>query len=396
MSAKKVLFISYDGLTDPLGQSQVLPYLTGLARRDYEIHILSAEKAQNFAKRQNAIEEIIAKHRLHWHYITYSKRPPVLSTLYDVRRLGQKARQLHHKVGFDIIHCRSYIAALVGQSLKKRYGLKFIFDMRGFWADERVDGNLWNLQNPLFRGVYRFFKRKERAFLQEADCTISLTHNAKQEIESWQLEQAAPIKVIPCCVDLELFRPSEHSSLDKPFALSYLGSIGTWYMLREMLEFFKVLREKRPEAKFLFITTDSPELITKEAQDLGIPSESLHIQSAERREVPQLLAQSEVAIFFIKPLFSKKASSATKMGEILAMGIPIITNLIGDHEWLFQQYQFGYLLRQLQPEAYAEAIAAMPKIAQIPPEKLRQAAEAYFSLEEGVKRYTAVYQNVLK
>ncbi len=31
-----ILYISYDGMTDPLGQSQVLPYLKGLAKKGYK------------------------------------------------------------------------------------------------------------------------------------------------------------------------------------------------------------------------------------------------------------------------------------------------------------------------------------------------------------------------
>src|SRR4051794_20204501 len=41
-----VLYITYDGLTDPLGRSQVLPYLTGLAERGHRITVLSCEKPE--------------------------------------------------------------------------------------------------------------------------------------------------------------------------------------------------------------------------------------------------------------------------------------------------------------------------------------------------------------
>ena len=42
----KVLYISYDGMTDPLGQSQVLPYLEGLAKKNYAITLISFEKEE--------------------------------------------------------------------------------------------------------------------------------------------------------------------------------------------------------------------------------------------------------------------------------------------------------------------------------------------------------------
>jgi hypothetical protein len=39
----------------------------------------------------------------------------------------------------------------------------------------------------------------------------------------------------------------------------------------------------------------------------------------------------DTSIFFIRPTYSKKASSPTKQGEIMAMGIPLICNYgVGD------------------------------------------------------------------
>ena len=41
--SNKNLFITYDGLLDPLGQSQILPYLKIIAK-EYPINVLSFEK----------------------------------------------------------------------------------------------------------------------------------------------------------------------------------------------------------------------------------------------------------------------------------------------------------------------------------------------------------------
>ena len=153
--------------------------------------------------------------------------------------------------------------------------------MRGLWADERVDGKLWNLKNPVFNSVYRFFKNKELDFLQNADYTISLTFNAADEILSWKQFKTIPpkIMVIPCCADLELFNKSnldikqlqklqyELNIEKEDFILLYLGSIGTWYMLDEMMEFFSILKQKKSQAKFLFVTKDEHERIAKRTND---------------------------------------------------------------------------------------------------------------------------------
>ena len=43
----RVLYLSHTGLTEPLGRSQVLPYVLGLARRGWDFTILSFEKPES-------------------------------------------------------------------------------------------------------------------------------------------------------------------------------------------------------------------------------------------------------------------------------------------------------------------------------------------------------------
>ncbi|MFB6306546.1 MAG: hypothetical protein ABEH43_06090, partial [Flavobacteriales bacterium] len=141
----KVLYISYDGITDPLGSSQVLPYILRLSEKGVDITLLSFEKEKNYNKNNEYVAQLLENAGISWVSENYTKYPPVLSTFYDVYKMKKTASGLHKEKAFDIIHCRSYIASLVGLKLKNKTGVKFLFDMRGFWADERVEGGLWNL-----------------------------------------------------------------------------------------------------------------------------------------------------------------------------------------------------------------------------------------------------------
>lgn len=394
-------------MTDPLGQSQVIPYLIGLSKKGYSFTLISCEKQENFTQHKNKIQAMLDAANINWQPLFYTKKPPILSTLYDVYRLKRLALRLHQKNIFSIVHCRSYIAALIGLQLKKKLGIKFIFDMRGFWANERVDGKLWNLNNPVYKTVYNFFKKKEIEFLEQADYTISLTHNAKNEILSWKTIQNNPIRiqVIPCCADLNLFnknaideskRTSLKASLnfDKDnFVLLYLGSIGTWYMLDEMMEFFSVLKQTNAHAKFLFVTKDERERILHAAEKFNV-RDSVIIRPGNRDEVPYLISISNFSLFFIIPSYSKKASSPTKQGEIMAMGIPVVCNTnVGDTDKIVTDYNSGILVDEFSKTAYQQAIEKM----NFPfnEEQIIQGASEYFSLENGVEKYAAVYQAVL-
>ena len=153
MKEKKVVFLSYDGISDPLGQSQILPYLFGISsHKNYKIAIVSFEKTKNYLQNKDVILNKLAKHNIDWVPLKYTKYPPIFSTLWDVYKLRKSINKLKNK-GLDLIHCRSYITTLVALGFKKKYKIPFIFDMRGFYADERVDGKIWSLKNIIYKKI---------------------------------------------------------------------------------------------------------------------------------------------------------------------------------------------------------------------------------------------------
>ncbi len=397
-------------MTDPLGQSQVIPYLEKLSGHGLHFHILSFEKAENFHKENKHIAQVLAAAGIEWHPLTYTKNPPVLSTIYDLEMMKREGKRLIRKHNISILHCRSYISGIAGLFLQRKCGVRFIFDMRGFYADERIDGGLWNLNNPVYRSVYNYFKRKESEMLRMADAVVCLTEAGKVEIDSWKIRPADkdPVRVIPCCADLDLFNPgyvkeADRENLKRQLQLdnsgpliSYLGSIGTWYLPDEMLEFFSHLLKSHRDAIFLFITPDEPSVIRSLAKTRGIPDNALRFYSARRQEVPVALSLSDASLFFIKPVFSKKASSPTKQGEIMGMGIPLICNAgVGDTDDIVHRYGSGMIIDLKRNNAMQTAVDNFDSLKNIPPEKIIRGAQEYFSLDHGVQKYLEIYKKVL-
>ncbi|MFA5782832.1 MAG: glycosyltransferase [Bacteroidales bacterium] len=404
----KVLYISYDGMTDPLGQSQVIPYLAGLSAKGHDFFLISCEKKAATSQEYIAIAQLLKQNNIRWLPVSYTSKPPVISTLLDLRNINNLAYKVIKEQKIETVHCRSYIAALAGLKMKKKYGVKFIFDMRGFWVDERVDGKIWNIKNPLYKLIYNYFKKKENQFLINADQIISSTENAKNEMLKWKVPcQPLPIQVIPCCVDLNLFNRKNINEEKKTvwrkklniaednFVLSYLGSIGTWYLLDEMLDFFKVLINQKRNSIFLIITGESPQYIIDAAKKKNIPAEKIVVQEAARNEVPELLSLSHISIFFIKPVYSKKASSPAKMGEIMGMGIPLICNgNIGDTDEIIKNTHSGIIVNTFDDKEYLRIAEKIPELLQIPADEICQGAVKYFSLQDGIEKYDSVYRSV--
>ncbi|MEP6582777.1 MAG: glycosyltransferase [Ginsengibacter sp.] len=412
---KNILFISYDGMTDPLGQSQVIPYLVGLSKHGYSFTILSCEKPGSFVKYNAYVEGLLRPHNIKWEFIPYHKRPPVFSSVYDVMMLKRKAGQLHAKERFDMVHTRAGIPSLIGLWMKKKFGVKFMHDIREFYADSRVEGGMWNRDNIFYRRIYLFFKGKEREEIKNCDGIVCLTYAAKEIIKKWpDYREAIPLEVIPCSVDLDLFDPAKISSVtknalkkelgieDNDFIVSYLGSTGGWYLTDEMMKFCKIISDKIPAARFLFITPDQHGTIFETARKFGIRDEQIIVKHARRHEVPLLLSLSNYSVFFIKPCYSKQSSSPTKHGEIMAMNIPVITNSgVGDVAEIVRKYKSGIVLKEFKEEEFqsaAQSIANEFSSGIYPADRstIRMGAIEYYNLNKAVEKYCKIYKAVLK
>lgn len=401
----KVLYVTYDGLTDPLGQSQILPYLTGLSRLGHRITILSCEKRAALDRQGQHIRKLTEQATLDWHPLIYHKWPPILSTVYDVARLKRNAFALNRRRRFDLVHCRSYVAAVAALKLKQHREVPLLFDMRGFWADERLDSGSWDLRNPLYRTVYHYFKRLESNLLESSDHIISLTETARETLlhRPELAGRADSISVIPTSVDFSHFVPaailrdSARAQLgidsDAP-VLGYLGSLGGNYMLAEMMDFFRAYERRKPGARFLFVTMEDAPSIVGEARRAGVNPGSVIVRPAGRDDVPRLAAAADLGIAFKKASFSAEACAPTKLGEMLAMGIPMVANSgVGDVERVIEGTGGGAIVREFDGRSYAAVLNRIEAIA-YSPDAIRARARKLFDLGKAVETYSKLYSGL--
>ncbi|MDW8057127.1 MAG: glycosyltransferase [Bacteroidia bacterium] len=400
----KVLYLTYDGLLDPLGQSQILPYLYGIRERlGVEYHIISFEKAAR-RKEEEPLRRELQQHGIRWYPLSFTKNPPLLAKVYDNWRFFRTGLALMHREGFQLIHARSYVAGWVAHRLHRRYRVPWIFDMRGFWADERRETKAWPPHHPFYHTLYQLWKKREALMLHSAAHIIVLTEAAKAILLEWNIPESK-ITVIPCVADYEHFKPhSEQREAyrkqlgipSEAFVLGYLGSIGPLYEVREMLRFFRVLLRINPESYMVFFTPASPGEIFKHSEALGIPRERLRIQFIRRKEVPLWGSVMDASIIFCVPGFSRIGSSPTRVAEVLAMDIPMIMQAdLGDNRTLSQNIAGIYLCESFSEESYeqlARALVRAKKEGSL--RSPRDTSQPLLSLPIGLERYTAVYEQL--
>ena len=394
-------------MTDPLGESQVIPYVLALTDRGYDFHLLSFEKSNRFEHRRARIGRLLRERGVEWVPMSFTAQPRLLAKAYHGLRLRRAVRSLHREFAFDLVHCRSYPAADAALALKKRAGVPYLFDMRGFWVDERVEGGIWNRALPHYAALYRHLKGREKAYLAGAAGVVSLTEAAVREMASWEGLPELYTEVIPCAVDTELFaasgdraeRARTRDELSVPVAglvVGYLGSINTWYLLDDMMRLFAQILRHRADAWFVFITRHAVDNLCEVAAEHGIPPERIVAKEADRHDVPRYLECMDVSVFFIRPSYSKTASCPTKLGELMAVGVPSITNTgVGDVDRIMASYQAGEVLDDLKEETLAGAADRLEELLASPREPMVRGARDCFGLENAVEKYLSMYERIL-
>jgi len=410
LEGRRVLFISYNGMLDPLGQTQVIPYLRELAKRGVKFTLLSFERDKAFTpegvRKCKELREKLQADRIEWHWLRYHQRPSVPATIYDVLAGIRKASSLVRRNRIEMVHARAHIPATIAVALKRRFGTKMIFDLRGLMAEEYVDAEHWR-EGGL---PYRLTKAAERRILAATDGIVTMTKRIWPIIKEWQglRGRAVHHEVIPCCADLSLFKFSDvdrerrrnELGLGDQFTVVYSGSLDGWYLTEKMVDFFATLLKGNPKAHLLWLTNGSADRVRELMRSRHVETNNFSVLSVAPAEVPSYLAAADAGLSFIKRCFSKLASSPTKNGEYLACGLPLVINAgVGDSDALIDDWNAGVLIEEFTADEFAEAgraieaMVARPEVRQ----HARSVAEQLFDLNTiGTERYVSLYQRVLE
>lgn len=395
-----LLYVSYDGVLEPLGESQVVAYLERLAGDPQPI-LLSFEKPKDLraADRLGRMAVRLRTAGVSWMPLRYHKRPPILSTLWDVFRGVVAALRLRRSRRVTLVHARGYVPALIALSLKVLTGSKFLFDMRGFWADEKVDGGHWRRDG----WIYAATKWCERRFYERADAIVSLTHEGVKAIPDlgYRIPPETPILVIPTCADLDRFAPGPRDeALAARLGLTgrrVVGCVGTmhnWYLRQPMLDYLACLAAWDPTLQVLIVTRDHHDALRRDAVAAGVPADRLVLTEAPFSAMPAYIRLMDAGLFFIKVCFSKRGSAATKLAEFLGCGVPVIINDgVGDSGWIVRESRVGVVLPDTRPEDFAASLPDVERLLADPHRaaRCRETARRHFALDTGVRRYADLY-----
>ena len=311
---KKILYISYDGILEPLGHSQVLKYLVFLSK-DFHVTLISFEKINGVMDKKELLEmhKYCQQEKINWKPRTYHQGLPLFSHLFNFFSILyapfiEMLKNMHH-----IVHIRSYMPGLGMPLFKIFFDFKLVFDIRGFWADEKVDRLGWSI-NSL---KYKFFKALEGKLFKQADIVVTLTQSSKEFIEAKFKKSLNSVRVVRTCVDFSEFNAEKSAILPYDFkrklVIGYLGSIDTAYDFNAFLRLIKDLEDRDLKIKLKILSKTTPEIVMRYLQENNLSHLEHEVLFLKRHELSNAINQFDLLGFALKPSFSLIASMPTKI-----------------------------------------------------------------------------------
>ena len=392
-----VLYLTRNGLLEPLGQSQVMTYLRGLSEH-YCITLISHEKPEDLSNNELMDQAYTncLKYGICWLPQKFQPHPRIIAPALSILKMIWLVKKEVNRKGVHLIHARSYLPAFVALIINSLTSIPFIFDMRALWPEELITAG------KIKRGslLYRTIVRAERSILARSAAVVSLTNVAVNYLKSKYLVELKNqrIVVIPTCVDLEKFTP-HIKNYHNPKIYGCIGTVlSGWFRTDLLSSWIRVVALHDPKSRFEILTRDDATKVRKILDPANEFIERLSIKSVLSEGVPDAIRVHGISLMFFTEGLGKLGSAPTRLAEALGSGIPIVANKgVGDVEDIIKKNNIGVIVEGDSKKQMEEAFEKLQILLQDPELSNRcfNTAKSIFSLDKGTEMYHKIYKAIL-
>lgn len=391
------IYLSHNGLLEPLGQSQVMNYLKGLSE-NYSINVISYEKSENFSNESDLmkIRKNCESFGINWFPQVFQPNKNFFILIFVIIKMIWLVWRFTIKNKIDLIHARSYIPTTVALIINKFTNVPFIFDMRALWSEELINSS------KITRGSFkhRVLLKIERSCIAKSAAIVSLTNILVNYLKDTYPNEMKnqEITVIPTCADLKNFI---YKKIKKQNYLTH-GCIGTvlssWFLTDRLKKWIEIASYRDPTALFEIVTLDNYETVKTKIDPENKLEGRLKIYSKHPEEMPNVLHKHNLSIMFFSDGLSKLGSAPTRMAEALGSGLPIVINEgVGDTSNIIRENNVGVIIKDNDQKSIEEAFEKLLILLKDPNLNIRcrKTAEKLFSLEYGTNLYKKIYEKII-
>lgn len=385
---KKILYLTYDGISDPLGMSQVLSYMEIISKKNkYKIHIFSFEKKN---KLQRYLKIISSKkfHNINFDYTFFAKNKinKILKLLISIIQVNIIIK----KKNIELIHCRGFFSSLILFPSIIFSNKKFLYDYRSFPIEEWQE--IGSLKNKF---LIFFLQYIDNLMIKRADHINVLVNQAKIYFNDKMHKNN--FSVIPTCSSIKAINEDEFVYKDNNLNFVYVGGVKDPYQLEKIFTFFKFVLLCSPKSN-LTIINENEHLYINEFINKYNFKKKIIIKSIDNENLKSELVNYDVGLLFLKITKSRKMCCPTKIGEYVSCGLALVCNKGVDFiDKELTKYKTIFSLENLDIYTVRNLLEDITKLKK--EKKIKKESicihNNFFDLEKGSNNFMKAYDNLL-
>ncbi|MBW2092346.1 MAG: glycosyltransferase [Deltaproteobacteria bacterium] len=258
---------------------------------------------------------------------------------------------------YDLLHSHYWLSGWVGEKIQGLRGIPHMIMFHTLGAVKNAVG-VGEIEPEL-----RVTTEKELA--KSCNRIVAATAREKAELIRYYGAPLDSISVVPCGVNLELFKPEDKKAARQQLGFNYLesivlfvGRIDPLKGIDRLLE-AKACLQNNPEFKLIIIGGDDhlkPEWLKLKriSRDLGLGDSVLFVGRVKQEDLSLYYSAADVCV-----VPSHHESFGLVALESLACGTPVVATKVGGIEDIVQEGKTGYLVTGDISRSLADRIATV-------------------------------------
>lgn len=265
----------------------------------------------------------------------------------------------------DVIICNSPplflgITGYLGAKMKRA---KFVFNVADIWPESAVE--LGILKNKSFIRLAEWLER----FLYKKSWKIATATEGIKEYMIRKGKDEADVFLLPNGVNTDTFKPiTKDESLLSEIGIQgkkvfmYAGALGYAQGLDSVLEAALLLKDKQPDAHFLFVGDGQErEKLVQMKEDLGLDNVTFY-GSVPVSEMPRMFSIADFSVVSLRNIELFKGARPSKIFPAISSGVPVLYCGDGESAAILEEYNCGKIAPPENPEGIANTISELMTI----------------------------------
>ncbi len=330
----------------------------GLVENGFEVEMITTHNESIYTFKE--VDGV----KVHYLPVFYSNDMGFVKRVVSFMKFVRKAKRLSRKIkDIDQAYITStpLTVGLIGLWLKKKRGIPYTFEVRDLWPTAPIE--IGAIKGSIFKNL---LYRLESKIYHGANKIVALSPGMRDWIKKVAPEK--DVYMIPNMADCQFFKKEikdpkliEFYHADKPFVVTYLGSIGATNHLEFLLDIAELTKSQNLNIDYKIVGSGSKLGNIKLQAYLKKLNNVEFIGHQNKEGVKRILNVTDATYVSFADLPVLATNSPNKFFDSLASGKLTIVNTLGWTKDLVEKYKCGFYSNPLRPSEFVEKITPFLK-----------------------------------